>query len=78
MTTAAQGTIDKLRDRYSANKFEFDFNVCQFIAGDQNKTLRREIVQILTGELKPRPISKCGMYNVSDLLKANFEQLQLF
>ena len=73
--TRSQKLIDQLREVYTGNRFHFDFEVAMRISGDRNKELRREIVQELTGET--RPLSKCGMYAVSDLLKNNFDQLKL-
>lgn len=72
----AQQVIETLRSEYSSNRFQFDFNVSMYIAGDSNKTLRQEIIKLVTGE--KRPLTKCGMHAVSDLLKAKFEQHTLF
>ncbi len=70
-----QQTIDKLRDVYVSDNFQFDFNVSMYIAGDGNKYLRQSIIKILTGQ--ELPASKCGMYACSDALKQNFEQLTI-
>lgn len=74
MTT--QGTINTLKECYSSDRFQFEFNCSMFLAGDSNKKLRQSIIQELTGEILP--VSKCGLHKVSDILKASFEQLQLF
>lgn len=72
----AEKVIEELRTVYNGNRFQFDFAVSQWIAGDHNKELRRQIVKILTAET--RPLTKCGMYAVSDVLKNNFDQIKLF
>lgn len=73
-----QQVIDQLRQTYTGNKFDFDFHASMYLAGDGNKRRRQDIAQILSGDTKPPPLSKCGMYHVADLLRAHFEQLQLF
>jgi len=73
--TRSQKMIEQLRTVYTGDRFYFDFHVSQSISGDHNKELRREMIFELTGEKKP--LSKCGMYAVSDALKNNFDQLKL-
>lgn len=68
--------INHLKEVYTGDKFNFDFQVSMLIAGDSNKSLRQDIVLKITGEKKP--LSKCGMYAVADILRANFDQLALF
>lgn len=77
-TFTAKDLIEQLRPYYDANRFRFELYISMYIAGDSKRRLRQELIQELTGELKPRPISKCGMYAVADLLKAHYEQLKLF
>ena len=72
----AQAVIDQIRQVYASDRFYFDCHIAQRLSGDHNKELRRDIVREITGET--RPLSKCGMYAVSDVLKAHFEQLSLF
>jgi hypothetical protein len=74
----AKHLIETLRRQYTADRFTFDLSIAMYISGDSNKRLRQEIMQILTGEQKPRALSKCGMYAVSDMLKAHYEQMKLF
>jgi len=47
-----------------------------FLAGPHNKSLRTEIMLLLTGQ--KHPATKCGIHNVSDTMKASFEQISLF
>jgi hypothetical protein len=72
----AKDAIQHLRQFYTVDRFNFDLNVSMVIAGDSKKKLRQAIVKELTGEDKP--LRECSMYAVSDLLKASYEQLQLF
>ncbi len=74
--TRSQKLIAALRAVYTGDKFHFDFHVSQWISGDRNKQLRREIMLDITGENKP--LSKCGLYAVADALKNSFDQLTLF
>ena len=76
LTLRATNTIALLKQSFLKQETLFDFTVSQIISGDRNKTLRQEITRQLTGETKP--IAKCGMYAVSNLLKASFEQYSLF
>lgn len=75
MQARSKQVIERLRAVYQGDRFQFDLHVSQFIAGDHNKELRREIVLQVTGET--RPLSKCGMYAVADVLKNSFDQLTL-
>lgn len=72
----ANKTIEAIRQRQDEQPENLDFLCAMYVAGDRNKDLRRDIMQILTGE--SLPLSKCGMYAVSNQLKAHFAQLQLF
>lgn len=72
----AQEIKAKLKSTYTGNRTLFDFTVSQYIAGDHNKELRRELVKLATGER--RPLTKCGMYATADALKQSFDQYQLF
>lgn len=67
---------EQLRKVYDGNKFQFDFYVSQYISGNHNKELRREIIYNVTGERKP--LVKCGMHACADVLRNSFDQLQLF
>lgn len=75
-TTKATNTIAQLKEIYLTNRPSFDFYVSQYVSGDSNKELRREIIRQMTGEEKP--LTKCGMYAVSDILQTSFSQYQLF
>lgn len=77
MREKAIKTIEQLKTQYSADRFTFDMNIAMYLSGPSNKELRRSIYEILTNTERP-PISKCGMYAISDLLKAKFEQFTLF
>lgn len=77
-TFTAKEFIEQLRDQYNSDRYRFDMNIAMYLSGDTKKRLRQEIVQELKGELKPPPVSKCGLYVVADLLKAYYEQLKLF
>lgn len=68
--------IDLLREVYASDRFEFDSNVCTYLSGDSLKQLRQGIILKITGE--KRPLTKCGMFAVSDVLKAYYEQYSLF
>lgn len=72
----ATNMIDLLRKTFIGDRFYLDREVAQRLSGDHNKEFRREIIREITGET--RPLSKCGMYAVADVLKAHFEQLTLF
>ena len=72
----AQQTIDKLKAVFVNDRFQFDFAVSQYIAGDGKKKLRQEIAQLVTGQ--QIAFSKCSMYAVSDMLMAKFQQTTLF
>jgi hypothetical protein len=76
MNTKARELTSKLQKVYNGNKTQLDFHVSQFVSGDHNKLLRQEIIYQCTGER--RPLTKCGMYAVSDALKNKFDQPQLF
>lgn len=67
---------EQLRKVYDGNKFQFDFYVSQYIAGNHNRQLRQELILNITGER--RPVIKCGIHAVADVLKHSFDQLQLF
>ena len=73
--THAINIINRMKEYYCSDRFQFDFYIAQFLSGNGNKQLRRGIVKQLTGE--DRPASKCGMYAVSDILKSSFEQYQM-
>lgn len=73
MTTEA--TIDLLKKGYIADSFHFAFNCSMLLAGDSNKKLRRAIALHLGHDL---PQSKCGLTNVSAMIKASIEQGKLF
>jgi hypothetical protein len=68
--------IEQLRTVHTTNRFQFEFNCSMVLAGDSNRKLRQSIVKEITGEVWP--VTKCGFHKVADLLKAHFEQLQLF
>lgn len=72
----ATNTINKLKEVYTGDNTSFDFFVSQWVSGDSNKPLRQEIIKQITGEKKP--VSKCGMYAVADVLKYSFQQYNLF
>ena len=72
----AEATIEAIRKQEQERPENLDFLCAMYIAGDRNKELRREMMHILTGE--SLPLSKCGMYAVSNQLKVHFAQLQLF
>lgn len=65
-----------LQSEYDGNRTRFDFTISQYISGDHNKELRRELMRLATGEIKP--ISKCGMHATGDALKNSFDQYVLF
>lgn len=71
-----ENLIAEMKNHYESDKFHFDFKMSMFLSGDRNKKKRKAIVKYITGEDKP--ISKCGLYQVTDLLKAYFEQYKLF
>lgn len=78
MDYSAQATqiINDLNKAYRQDSALFDFTVSQYMAGNHNKELRREIMrQVLHEKL---PLSKCGMYAVSNVLQNHFKQLPLF
>lgn len=77
-TFTAKELITQLRDQYNSDRYQFDMNISMYLSGDSKKRLRQETVQELTGELKPPPISKCGLFAVTNLLKAHYEQFKLF
>lgn len=76
MKDKAIKVIDMLKSQYQSDKFHFDMNASMFLAGPGNKSLRVQIMEILTHSKVPA--TKCGMYVVADTLKANFEQISLF
>lgn len=76
MIEQAQTVINNLKELYHTDRFHFDFNMSINIAGPSKKTLRQNIVFIITGQKAPH--SKCGMYAVCDILKAHYEQHSLF
>lgn len=76
MKEKAIKVIELLRNEYNADRFHFEMNVSMFLAGPNNKSLRVQIMEILTHTKVPA--TKCGMYAVADRLKANFEQISLF
>jgi len=72
----APAIIAQLKEQFLKQDNAFDFYVSQYISGDANKQLRKAIVKHVTGE--DRPLSKCGMYAVADVLKNSFIQFNLF
>jgi len=76
LTVNATNTVNRLKENWLQDPAMMDFHCAQVISGNHNKTLRQEIVKQLTGEV--RPISQCGMYAVSDIMKASFMQYSLF
>lgn len=74
--TQAEQVIEKLREQYEKDDFHFTLFCAQWIAGDQNKQLRQDIMEKLTGEQIPK--SKCGLIAVEKQLAATFKQYQLF
>ncbi len=74
MNTPEQ-VINLLREVYTSNKLGFDMQVVNLISGDHNKELRRAIMERITGNRLP--LSKCGMYAVSDTIKSHIEQYTL-
>lgn len=75
-TEQAQNILDKCKEQYNADKFQFEFNLSMFFAGPHNKNLRADIIEFITGN-RP-PTSKAGIHVLADLLKAKFEQFTLF
>jgi len=76
MKDKALKVIELLKNEYNTDRFHFEMNVSMFLAGPNNKSLRVQIMEILTHNKVPA--SKCGMYAVADTIKANFEQTSLF
>jgi len=72
----ATNMINELKEAFINDRFYFDSLVAQRVSGDYNKALRQEIIRQVTRERKP--LSKCGMYAVADVLTASFTQYQLF
>lgn len=72
----AKEVIAKLKEDYVADNFHFAFVCSQYLAGNDKKRLRVEIMEELTGE--KLPATKCGLHTVSDAVKASIEQLTLF
>lgn len=76
MQERATEIIQRLRNAYTGNPFQFDAAVGQFVTGEHNKKLRQEIIYQVTGDKKP--VTKCAVYAVSTYLKNSFDQLSLF
>ena len=72
--TASQ-LISELKTVFVNDRFQFDFKVSMYVAGDRNKELRKQMIKELTGENVPA--SKSGMYAVADALTAKFQQYEL-
>lgn len=71
-----QNMIDKLREFHTTDRLQFDGWCATYLSGDHNKELRQDICTTLTGT--PQPKSKSGLFRTADLLKAHFEQFNLF
>lgn len=72
----ADKIIEELRKCFVNDHFRFLFNVSMYLAGDNNKYLRQEIVMKITGE--KRPVSKCGIVAVELELSKIFTQYSIF
>jgi hypothetical protein len=76
VNTQASEIITKLSALFELNSFQFSFDCSMYLAGDQNKELRRQIIFQLTGE--QRPLTRCGLFSTEDALKNSFQQYSLF
>lgn len=76
METRAADLIERLGLAYIHHKPEFDFHVTQYLSGNHNKQMRREVIRQATGEILP--LTQCGIFAVSNALKVKYDQLTLF
>lgn len=72
----AEKVIEQLRDLYTGNRDEFDFNVAYFAGCNHNAQLRQEIIHTITGKLEP--VNSCTLFRLADVLRNKFNQPQLF
>lgn len=68
--------ISDLKKSFDNDRFRFDLQCSMYLAGDHHKRLRQQIIKTVTGQT--RPITKCGLHSVSDVLISKFQQPELF
>ena len=68
--------LTELRKHYTPDLFAFANLCAAYIGADHHKKLRRDIVKFLIGE--DRPVKRCTLMSTAEIIKATFEQPQLF
>ncbi len=72
----APQVIEKLREMFVYDNFQFSFNASVYLAGDDKKTLRQNIIELTTGKKLPK--NKCTLTAASDAISNSIKQPTLF
>lgn len=71
-----QKIISEISALYNPDAYIFSMNCSMFIAGDDKRLLRQEIIRQLTGKSLPK--SRCEFLYTTEVMKASIEQPKLF
>ncbi len=68
--------IETLREYFTQDSMSFEFNASMFLAGENNKAKRSELMELVTGVKKPS--TKCSFHACVQELTNMFNQPSLF
>ena len=68
--------LTELKELHDNDPHTFEFTNTMYFTGDHNKRKRQVFMYHLTG--KVMPVSKCGLYAITQQLTVHFNQQTLF